>query len=106
MEPAFQIDAYVTALTDPLFYRVLFNTIAIGLATAAASVLIAYPFVFILHFVVPRSRPRLSLERVGLDPPLLRQRTGCRARPLAMPPTTWGSRRSSRHPPLGTARNW
>ena len=52
--PAFQLDAYVKVLTDPLFYRVLVNTIVIGLATAVACVVIAYAFVYVVNFLFPR----------------------------------------------------
>jgi spermidine/putrescine transport system permease protein len=52
--PAFQVDAYVTALTDPLFYQVVWNTVIVGLATAVACVVIAYPFVYTINFIFPR----------------------------------------------------
>jgi spermidine/putrescine transport system permease protein len=54
--PDFRLDAYVTALTDPLFYRVLINTVVIGLATATVCVVIAYPFTYIMNLVVPQHR--------------------------------------------------
>jgi spermidine/putrescine transport system permease protein len=54
--PDFRLDAYVKALTDPLFYRVLINTVMIGLATATVCVVIAYPFAYIMNLVVPRHR--------------------------------------------------
>jgi spermidine/putrescine transport system permease protein len=54
--PAFQLDAYVTALSDPLFYRVLLNTIEVGLITSVVCVALAYPFVYAITFVFPRWR--------------------------------------------------
>ena len=54
--PDFRLDAYVEALTDPLFYRVLINTVIIGLATATVCAVIAYPFAYIMNLVVPRHR--------------------------------------------------
>jgi spermidine/putrescine transport system permease protein len=67
VHPAFQLDAYGKALTDPLFYEVLWNTILIGFATAAACVAIAYPFAFLINIVVPRYRdPIIFLVLVTL----------------------------------------
>ena len=57
--PAFVLDSYITALTDPLFYRVLWNTVVVGLLTATTCVLLAYPFVYIMTFVFPRRRDTL-----------------------------------------------
>ena len=57
--PAFVLDSYITALTDKLFYQVLWNTITVGLLTATMCVLIAYPFVYIITFVFPRWRDLL-----------------------------------------------
>ena len=43
-------------MTDPLFYRVLINTIVVGLATASVCVVIAYPFAYVMNLVMPRHR--------------------------------------------------
>ena len=56
VHPDFRLDAYLTALTDPLFYRVLLNTIVVGLATASVCVVIAYPFAYVMNLVVPQHR--------------------------------------------------
>jgi spermidine/putrescine transport system permease protein len=59
IHPDFRLDAYVTALTDPLFYRVLVDTVVIGLATATVCVLLAYPFAYIANLVIPHHRNAL-----------------------------------------------
>lgn len=57
--PAFQLDGYITAITDPLYRNVLAATVAVALVTAVVVVVLAYPFAYIITFVFPRRRELL-----------------------------------------------
>jgi len=52
---------YTQFFTNPSYWRALTNSLEVTLIVTALSVLLAYPFAWILAFVVPERRQRLAL---------------------------------------------
>jgi spermidine/putrescine transport system permease protein len=57
--PAFDLSNYALSIGDPLYREVLINTVAVGLVTAAITLLMAWPLSYIATFVFPRHREAL-----------------------------------------------
>jgi spermidine/putrescine transport system permease protein len=47
---------YVTAMTDPAYRTILIRTVTVAAATTIAVLAIAYPFTYVITFVLPRRR--------------------------------------------------
>ena len=55
------LDAYAQFFTNPSYWHALINSLEVTLIVTAVSVLLAYPFAWILAFMVPERWQRLAL---------------------------------------------
>ncbi len=60
IQPAFVVDSYWKAITSNLFWKLTWNSVSIGLATASIALILAIPVAFYLAFAT-RSRALLYL---------------------------------------------
>ena len=67
--PAFQFGNYLTIISDPQYYQVLFRTFKIASTVAASALLVAYPLTYFLVFQV-RSRRLKTLLYMAVIVPL------------------------------------
>ena len=54
--PELHLGNYVEALTDTAYRTILFRTVVVAVATTIAVLLIAYPFTYVITFVLPQRR--------------------------------------------------
>lgn len=59
--PGFSLDNYVQFFTNPSYYRALINSLEVTALVTLISILLAYPFAWILAFIVPERWQRLAL---------------------------------------------
>lgn len=67
-EPAFQFGNYLTIISDPQYYQVLFRTFKIASIVAASALLVAYPLTYFLVFQVTSRRFRALLYMAVIVP--------------------------------------
>lgn len=66
--PAFEFVNYITILTDPQYYQVLFRTAKIAIIVAACSAIIAYPLSYFLVFRIRSDSLRSILYMAVIVP--------------------------------------
>ncbi len=66
--PAFQFGNYLTIISDPQYYQVLFRTFKIATTVAATALLIAYPLAYFLVYRVTHRRLRTILYMAVIVP--------------------------------------
>jgi spermidine/putrescine transport system permease protein len=66
--PAFQFGNYLTIISDPQYYQVLFRTFKIASIVAASALLVAYPLTYFLVFQVRNRRLRTLLYMAVIVP--------------------------------------
>lgn len=66
--PAFQFGNYLTIISDPQYYQVLFRTFKIATTVAIAALLIAYPLAYFLVYRVTHRRLRTILYMAVIVP--------------------------------------
>ena len=66
--PAFQFGNYLTIISDPQYYQVLFRTFKIASIVAASALLVAYPLTYFLVFQVRSRRLRTLLYMAVIVP--------------------------------------
>ena len=59
--PSFGFDNYTQFFSNPSYYRALSNSLEVTAMVTAISILLAYPFAWILAFIVPERWQRLAL---------------------------------------------
>jgi spermidine/putrescine transport system permease protein len=57
----FSLDNYVQFFTNPSYYLALVNSLEVTITVTAVSIVLAYPFAWILAFLVPERWQRLAL---------------------------------------------
>lgn len=60
-EAGFSLASYTQFFTNPSYWRALTNSLEVTLVVTVVSILLAYPFAWILAFVVPERWQRLAL---------------------------------------------
>jgi spermidine/putrescine transport system permease protein len=60
-EPGLSFANYIQFFTQPSYWRALVNSLEVTVIVTVASILLAYPFAWILAFVVPERWQRLAL---------------------------------------------
>jgi spermidine/putrescine transport system permease protein len=66
--PAFQFGNYLTIISDPQYYQVLFRTFKIATIVAMAALLVAYPLTYFLVFQLKSKRLRTLLYMAVIVP--------------------------------------
>jgi len=66
--PAFQFGNYLTIISDPQYYQVLFRTFKIASIVSTAALLVAYPLTYFLVFQLKSSRLRTLLYMAVIVP--------------------------------------
>ena len=66
--PAFEFVNYLTIITDPQYFKVLFRTAKIAITVAACALIIAYPLSYFLVFKVQSNRLRSILYMAVIVP--------------------------------------
>ena len=66
--PAFQFGNYLTIISDPQYYQVLFRTFKIASIVAASALLVAYPLTYFLVFQLKSRRLRTLLYMAVIVP--------------------------------------
>ncbi len=66
--PAFEFVNYITIVTDPQYFQVLFRTAKIAIIVALSSLLIAYPLSYVLVFKIQSKQLRTALYMAVIVP--------------------------------------